>query len=70
MRQKDSASYFVEVQDDLHTNTRFRDPNAALSDFNSSLLAVERETQLKLGLIYMGRQAPGGNNIIDGLLRF
>lgn len=25
---------------------------------------------MKIGVVYNGRQAPGGNNIIDGLLRF
>ncbi len=25
---------------------------------------------LKIGVIYLGQQSPGGNNVIDGLLRF
>ena len=25
---------------------------------------------MKIGVIYLGRQAPGGNNVVDGLLRY
>lgn len=28
------------------------------------------ENKIKIGVIYLGRQSPGGNNIIDGLLRY
>lgn len=26
--------------------------------------------KLRIGLVYLGRQAPGANNVVDGLLRF
>ena len=37
----ESACYFVEVQDELHTNKRFRDPDGALSNLNQKLLQVD-----------------------------
>ena len=33
-------------------------------------LSINKSTPQKIGLVYMGRQAPGGNNVVDGLLRF
>ena len=37
------ASYFVEIQDDLLTNTRFEDhSDEQLHDFNQRLLNVDR----------------------------
>lgn len=53
------------------TNVHFEDTsNAELNDFNSRMLSVDRSTPQKIGLVYMGRQAPGGNNVVDGLLRY
>ena len=53
------------------TNQHFEDSsNAELNDFNSRMLSVDRSTPQKIGLVYMGRQAPGGNNVVDGLLRY
>lgn len=37
------ASYFVEIQDDLLTNTRFTDPSdSQLTEFNQRMLAVNK----------------------------
>ena len=53
------------------TNTRFTDhDNKELTDFNQRMLAVDKTRVQKIGLVYMGRQAPGGNNVVDGLLRY
>ena len=66
-----SANYFVEIQDDLLTNTRFTDPSdTELTAFNERMLSVDKQAPQKIGLAFMGRQAPGGNNVVDGLLRY
>ena len=71
MKQCSDASYFVEIQDDLITNTRFFDhSDAELTSFNERMLAVDKSKAQKIGLVFMGRQAPGGNNVVDGLLRY
>ena len=33
-------------------------------------MAVDQNRNIKIALMYIGKQAPGGNNLIDGLLRF
>jgi len=38
IKDLDSASYFVEIQDELHTNKKFNDPNQALAEMNDRLL--------------------------------
>lgn len=71
LKTKDSANYFVEIQDDLLTNTRFTDPtDTELTAFNERMLSVDKQAPQKIGLVFMGRQAPGGNNVVDGLLRY
>lgn len=70
LKTETNANYFVEIQDDLLTNTRFSDNNAELTEFNRKMLSINKSTPQKIGLVYMGRQAPGGNNVVDGLLRF
>lgn len=66
-----SANYFVEIQDNLLTNTRFTDhSDTELTEFNERMLSVDKQRQQKIGLVFMGRQAPGGNNVVDGLLRY
>ena len=64
------AQYFVEAQDHLLTNQTFKLDNAELSNFNQKLLNSDSSKKLRIGLIYLGRQAPGANNVVDGLLRF
>ena len=70
LKNSQYANYFVEIHDELLTNTKFSDPSAELSDFNSKMLTVNKDRAQKIGLVYMGRQAPGGNNVVDGLLRY
>ena len=64
------ATYFVEAQDHLLTNQTFKSDDAELFKFNQELLQVDSSEKLRIGLIYLGRQAPGANNVVDGLLRF
>ena len=64
------ATYFVEAQDHLLTNKTFKSEDAELFKFNQELLQVDSSEKLRIGLIYLGRQAPGANNVVDGLLRF
>jgi 6-phosphofructokinase len=52
------------VNDYLH----FDDP--VLEQLNSDLSHYEKDGPLKIGVIYLGQQSPGGNNVVDGLLRF
>jgi 6-phosphofructokinase len=33
-------------------------------------LANDTTKPVKIGVIYLGRHSPGGNNVIDGLLRY
>lgn len=63
------ANYFVEVQDQLLTNVSYKEGDE-LDKVNQDLQSVDPETAMKIGLVYMGRQAPGVNNVVDGLLRF
>ncbi len=52
------------------TNQTFKLDNAELSQFNQELLNIDISKPLRIGLVYLGRQAPGANNVVDGLLRF
>ena len=64
------ANYFIEVQDHLLTNKTFKQEDQELHDFNEQMLNFDLNAKQKLGLCYLGRQAPGNNNIVDGLLRY
>jgi diphosphate--fructose-6-phosphate 1-phosphotransferase len=65
-----TASYFVEAQDSLLTNKTFKDIDENLGKLNRDLLEVNTDATQKIGILYFGRQAPGANNVIDGLLRY
>lgn len=65
-----NAHYFVEVQDNLLTNRTWQQEDSNLSQFNEHLLNIDQSVNQKIGLCFMGRQAPGANNIVDGLLRY
>jgi diphosphate-dependent phosphofructokinase len=41
-----------------------------LDKVNQDLQNIDHDSAMKIGLVYMGRQAPGVNNVVDGLLRF
>lgn len=69
MQSQPNSHYFVEIQDDLLTNTRYQHPDSELQQVNTQLREIDQKPQ-KIGVVYMGKQAPGGNNIIDGLLRY
>jgi hypothetical protein len=44
--------------------------NHKISRLNDEFDAIDRSKKIRIGIIYCGRQAPGGNNVVDGLLRF
>jgi hypothetical protein len=66
------ASYFVEIQDKLmlvNDHLHFDDP--VLQTLNNQFQQFTPDIKpLKIGVIYLGQQSPGGNNVIDGLLRY
>jgi len=37
---------------------------------NERLLSVDVEKRQRIGVCFMGKQTPGGQNVIDGLIRF
>jgi len=49
----------AEIVDSANTNL-----------LENEILEKSSEKNLRIGIVYNGRQAPGGNNIIDGLLKF
>lgn len=53
------------VNDHLH----FEDPVLEKLNKEFQTISPVKET-LRIGVIYLGQQSPGGNNVIDGLLRF
>lgn len=69
---KDSSSdYFVEMQDQLLTNKTYKATgDDVMNQLNEKLLATDKTAKQKIGLVYLGRQAAGANNVVDGLLRF
>jgi hypothetical protein len=40
-----------------------------LEELNNKFM-IGNKTPQKIGLVYVGSQSPGGNNIVDGLLRY
>lgn len=52
------------------TNHRYEDSNQDLRSMNERLLSVDADKKQKIGVCFMGRQTPGGQNVIDGLIRF
>ena len=71
MVDEPSANYFVEIHDDLYTNTHYRHPDLELEDVNDQFRKnSQKKRPQKIGVVFMGRQAPGGQNVIDGLLRY
>ena len=70
LQQYKHACYFVEAQDKLLTNKTFKQEETGLHDLNEELLAVDHQKKLKIGLVYLGKQAPVANNVVDGLIRF
>lgn len=69
LRDHAAGNYFVEVQDKLVTNVTYKYGDER-DIINDSLLQVNPDSAMKIGLVYMGRQAPGVNNVVDGLLRY
>lgn len=66
-----SANYFVEIHDELLTNYRyFNEMDDDVNEINRELITKDRNENLKIGLVFMGKQSPGGQNVVDGLLRY
>jgi len=67
-----SANYFVEITDNLVIDEKyFTYEDKTLQCLNKELAAKDfKSSPQRIGVVYVGRQAPGGNNVIDGLLRY
>ena len=70
LSKETNASYFVEAQNSLLINKTFKVDDEDLHKLNEDLLNVDSDVAQKIGVVYLGRQAPGANNVIDGLIRF
>ena len=64
------SQYFVEIaeRNDLDAHTKYDD--ATCEGLNKELAATDLSREQRIGVVLLGRQAPGGNNIVDGLLRW
>lgn len=65
-----TSSHFVEIHDELLTNYRYLNEDDDLNEINRNLISQDRNNNLKIGLVFMGKQSPGGQNVVDGLLRY
>ena len=67
------AHYFVDVQDRLlgkfQHNVR-KSGDDILDQMNNKFYEDSGDREVNIGLLYLGAQTTGGNNIVDGLLRF
>lgn len=73
IKNEPTAQYFVEVQDKLllQDDTYLKYDDKVLEKLNREFRENEADSkQQRIGLLYLGRSAPGGNNIVDGLLRY
>ena len=68
----DMSTHFVEVQPKLIADSTLYDSaDVALKGLNDRFKNVGSKTfGGKIGVLMLGNAAPGGNNIIDGLLKF
>lgn len=41
-----------------------------VNEINRELISQDTDLKLRIGLVFMGKQAPGGQNVVDGLLRY
>jgi len=41
-----------------------------LDNLNDHFYDISKEKNVRIGVLFLGGQSPGGNNILDGLLRF
>lgn len=66
------GSYFVEIQDKLLlVRSHFQYDDPCLESLNEEFRNFAPKSEpLRIGVIYLGQQSPGGNNVVDGLLRF
>lgn len=61
----------MEIHDELLTNYRYyNEIDDDVNEFNRDLITKEKDENLKIGLVFMGKQSPGGQNVVDGLLRY
>lgn len=69
--KKTEANYFVEVVD-RHTlnDSRLEYDTKEHEELNARFKKADGDRKMRVGVIFQARQAPGGNNIVDGLLRW
>lgn len=41
-----------------------------MNEINRDLISQDKDRKLRIGLVFMGKQSPGGQNVVDGLLRY
>ena len=71
LHKDDSANYFAEIHDELLTNYRyFNENDSEINEINRDLISQDKDKEQRIGLVFMGKQAPGGQNVVDGLLRY
>ena len=70
-----NATHFLEIQDEiiqkevLHANTNWE--SHLVKDLNEDFAKAKNPSvEQKFAVLLLGNSAPGGNNIIDGLLKF
>ncbi len=66
------AQYFTEITDSLFVDERYYEQkDKVMEGLNKQLRTANyKDMAQNIGVIYCGKQSPGGNNICDGLLRF
>lgn len=52
----------------VNDHINYDDP--VLKNLNDEFQHFKSVKRLRIGVIFLGQQSPGGNNVIDGLLRF
>ena len=64
------ASYFVQAKDKQNVNGNVKYDDATLAQLTEEMKSTNQQKNIKIGVVYLGRSAPGGNNVVDGLLRY
>ena len=72
MSNDQSSSYFVEIQDKIVADPgSYRFMDKTLEKMNEDFsVDIPKNKAGKIAVLLLGNAAPGGNNIIDGLLKF
>ena len=72
LRNHYMAQYFSEVSENLIVDEKhYQHTDKTLESLNVQFKTKNyKDVDQNIGVIYAGKQAPGGNNVCDGLLRF